>query len=74
MDNWNMSSGNWFGMTIFMVIGLLLIALVVMLVSRGSISGPGERGEDALTVLRHRFAAGEITEAEFRSRRETLGL
>ncbi len=68
-----MGGGGWFGM-IFMWIfwGLVIVALVggVRWLFRanpqgGGQSGPANRSEDPLTVLKTRYAKGEITKEEF---------
>jgi putative membrane protein len=73
MNGWDMG-GNWIGMSLAMGFGVVLVVLIAMLIARGSTTGPNERTEDALSVLRRRFAAGEIDETEYQRRREILGV
>ena len=80
-----MGDGPWMGWHIGPGLVLFVIAAVVAVVfvvarrtgasSRDSPAGfddPPDRGSDALTVLRARFARGEIDEAEFRQRKRAL--
>ena len=60
------------------LIPLVLVLGLVWSVGRFRSSRPTRRarsapGRDAREVLDHRFATGEIDEAEFRARRDTLG-
>jgi putative membrane protein len=63
---WEMSLGGWVWMGVWI---LALLAMVWLIVG-----GPRERGqrEDALEILRARFARGEITEQEFERARDAL--
>jgi len=73
MDGWDMNGGGWGWMAIMMVVGVLLVALLVGTFFRGSALGP--RSEDRLTadqILAQRLARGEIDEAEYQRRRNTL--
>jgi len=80
MGDW-MGTGWWFGM-VGMVVWALLLAGVVYVVVRLVIiplvegaEGAAvciETGDDALAVLRERFARGEIDEEEFERRAEVL--
>ncbi len=73
MDGWGMNGWGWGGMTIMMVVGVLLVALLVGMFFRGSAFGP--RSEDRLTadqILAQRLARGEIDEAEYQRRRNAL--
>jgi putative membrane protein len=61
-----------------LVIMLGLIVLIILgirwLLRQDRYSGPGAPApDDALEVLRRRFASGEIDEAEYQARRKTLG-
>ena len=75
MGDW-MGGGWWLGM-VGMVVWALLLAAVVLVVVRlvvlPVVEGMDEgAGDDALDVLRERFARGEIDEEEFERRAETL--
>jgi putative membrane protein len=71
MMGWNYYDGwsfLWMGAVMLLVWGAV-IALVAMLV-RSQNHRP--EGDQALETLRRRFAAGEITQDEFESRRRAL--
>lgn len=85
MDGWHrggwMIGWGWAWMLLVLILSLLLVIFLVTLLTRGT---GGQRGpsappaptaprrDEALELLRRRFAAGEIDEAEFRSRRAAL--
>ena len=73
MNGWEMSGWGWGWMTIW---SLLLIVLIGLLVAAALRSSPGSRpstpGDPAITILRRRYAAGEINEPEFNRRRAEL--
>jgi putative membrane protein len=64
---WGMDLAAW----LWMGIWIFALLAMVWLVSRGS-DRPSS-GEDALAILRARFARGEIDEGEFEHAREVLG-
>jgi putative membrane protein len=65
---WGMS-----GMMIFMVLGwLLIIGLIVVGVWWLATRGWPARRNDALEILRERYARGEISREEYESRRRDL--
>ena len=80
MGDW-MGGGWWFGVVGMVVWALLLagvvyavVRLVIIPVVEGA-EGAAirvETGDDAMTVLRERFARGEIDEEEFERRSEIL--
>ena len=52
---------------------IFIIALVVFLLKGlGSNGGSGKAEEDALEILKKRFARGEMDEKEFKQRKDTL--
>ena len=58
-------------MTVFWIVLIVLIVVAVRAVlDRPKAAGKG--GSDAFTILRERFARGEIDQAEFDERRKTL--
>jgi putative membrane protein len=67
---------SWFGM-IHMVLWWLLIVLGIVVLAKwlfggaGGGRGPGE--DRALSILRERYARGEIDKAEFEARKHDLG-
>lgn len=73
---WDHHIFGWWGI-IFLVVLVLLTAAVVAVLARSGSSrpmqmaeGPGE--DEAMEVLRRRYAEGEIDEKEFESRRRKL--
>jgi putative membrane protein len=63
--------GNWFGGGFFMV--LLAILLIFLLVSLLRSSGSkSARHEDALAILKRRYAAGEINKEQFDTMKRDL--
>lgn len=69
----------WFGTILSGLFGLVLLALFVLgavwLFQQvtGSGGGSGSGGDEALEILRSRYAAGEISEEEFRRMKRELG-
>ena len=74
MGNYGFGGGmGWFGGLMMMVVWVALILLVVLLV-RAFFSAPRrDDTETALAILRRRYAAGEISEAEYERARRALG-
>lgn len=69
--------GAWNGMGWFGFGGMLLFFFLVVLLTAWAVSAAGpaprrEEGDAALNLLRRRFAAGEITEAEYEQARQVL--
>lgn len=74
MNGWDMTGWGWGWMTIWTVIAIVLIVLFASAVLRASSPStkfPGS-ADSAMAVLRRRYAAGEIDEAEFNRRRAEL--
>lgn len=68
-----MNGWGWGWMTLMMVIGVLLVALLVVTLLRGSAPGPrSDDRPDAEQILAQRLARGEIDEDEYRRRRGAL--
>ena len=67
MDGWGMTLGGWIWMGVWIVALLVMVWLIVR--------GARDRGprEDALEILRARYARGEISEAEYEQARSVLG-
>jgi len=76
MNGRDMSGQDWAWMTLMMGVGallfVLLVVVVVIAVVRGLSRPSHERSDEALAVLRRRFAAGEIDEAEYQRRHDAL--
>ena len=77
MMDWNggdWSGWTWLAMTMCMVVFVGLAAWIVWLVARRPTEGAAtpSSGPTPEEVLRQRFAAGEIDEAEFEQRLATL--
>lgn len=76
-EHWGMGAGfGGFGL-IFMLLGVVVMALVVFAILRLLIGsnrpGPTDREDRrALSILEKRFANGEIDEAEYNERRRIL--
>jgi len=73
--------GGWLGMLGMVLLVVGVIVLIVWLVGRvappaagsgGSSVAPRPAGQDALEVLRLRFARGEITREEYLAAKQTL--
>lgn len=69
--------GGWNGMGWFGFSGMFLFFFVIVLLTAWALraTGPAPRqveGDAALNVLRRRFAAGEITDAEYQQARRVL--
>lgn len=76
-DGWMGTHGNWgwLGMDGMLIWGLVLIGVpaLVLYAIVTRIGGTRETGrEDALSVLRQRYARGEIDDDEFETRRQQL--
>ncbi len=73
MNGWNMTGWGWGWMSVWTLVGIVVIALVVWSVTREAGSRPPRAEEDpALALLRRRLAAGEIDEEEFTRRQAAL--
>jgi len=78
-NGWDhMGSWGWIGMLLMLVFWFSVILLIVWALtgSRGSRSQttgePPSRGDRSMSILRERFARGEITAEEFEQARRTL--
>ena len=74
MNGWDMSGWGWAWMSLTMIVGAVLIALLAVILFRGSGSQPrSQQGDDPMEILGRRLARGEIDEEEYRRRRNALG-
>lgn len=64
---------NWFGGGWMLLVGLVVVLVVIWALRAFLPAGPSGGGDPALEVLRRRYAAGEITQAEFEQARQALG-
>jgi putative membrane protein len=67
MDGWG-----WGMMAVVLVLVIVLIGAIVYFATRDASHRSSRGGADALDVLDHRFARGEIDEEEYRARRDML--
>lgn len=82
MPWWNGWAGPWWVFPIVMPIVMLVVMLIAFTMFREIWWGrPGRRGrgrdddapvDEALEILRRRFASGELTEQEFEHKRQLL--
>ena len=70
-DGWG--AMGWFGGGWMLLVWLLVALLVIWAIRALLPAGPRDGGDPALETLRRRFAAGEITEAEYEQARRALG-
>lgn len=68
--------GGWLGMLGFVLLIVGVVVLIAWLVGRAEpgarSTSTGPAGQDALEILRIRFARGEITRDEYLATRQTL--
>ena len=68
-----MTGWGWGWMTLWTLAGIVFVAWLVAMLLRSASPPPSPvRNDSAMAVLRRRFAAGEIDEAEFEQRRVGL--
>ena len=73
MNGWDMNGWGWAWMSLWLGLGIAVVALLVVLVARGTATTSRRTEDDeALAVLRRRFASGEIDQDEYRRRRAEL--
>ena len=68
-----MMFGNGWAGPLWMVAGVLLVLGVILVVIWAIQRGGGWSGDDAMRILRERFARGEIDVAQFEERRRVVG-
>lgn len=71
MDGWG--TGSWVGMVILMVLfwGLVIVGILWLVRSAAGTQPPSQRA-DAMAVLDHRLASGEISPEEYQERRQLI--
>lgn len=73
MNGWSMTGWGWGWMSLWTLVAIVVIALLVAALVRSSPTPSVRAFEDsALAELRRRYAAGEIDETEFETRRAAL--
>lgn len=78
-DGWdNMGWAGWIGMTLMFVFWIAVIALIITAIMRAGTLPPAAldqgstRSDQSLTILRERFARGEITSSEYEQAKQLL--
>jgi putative membrane protein len=75
-SGWGIGSGMGIGMLLFW--GVIIVAIVLLIGGAFSKSGqphiPADRSDDALEILKKRYARGEIDKTEFEAKRRDLKL
>jgi putative membrane protein len=69
--HWGLMPWGWGSLVVWAVI-IAAVVLIIYFVSRGRGESSSEAGEDALGILRRRYASGEITKEQFEEMRDTL--
>ena len=69
---WNDYSGAYWPMPWMMIIFAVICAAMMFFMMRGHRMHP--RGDEALDILKERFARGEIDQGEYEKRRRILGV
>ena len=57
--------GGFFGFLFWMIIACLVVGLLIHLFSNKSVSNNEDEDENAISILKKRYAKGEITKKEF---------
>ena len=73
----HMNGWGWAGMLLMTLVWFAFVVLIVWALigwrdGRGPVAPSGPAGDPAMTILRERFARGEIAADEFERARETL--
>ena len=67
---WDMGLGGW----LWMVVGIVLIVVIVWALASAVSTRGRPAAEDAVQILKARFARGEISEAEYEQARRLIGI
>lgn len=68
--DWGMGGGGW----LLMTVGVILVVSVAWTLLAGRPGADRPVAEDAASLLKARFARGEIAEAEYEQARRLLGI
>jgi putative membrane protein len=69
--HWGFMPWGWGSLVVWAAI-IAAVVLIIYFVSRGPRESSSEGRKDALEILRHRYASGEITKEQFEEMRDTL--
>lgn len=70
---WDIAGWEWAWMTLIMVIAPAVVVVTVLVLARAVQSdGPMSRADQPQDILAQRFARGELSEEEYRRRRDVL--
>ena len=71
MGDWGWGIGNFFGGILQVIFWIFIIALIIRVV-RGRSHWRRWMSNDALSILRERYAKGEISKEEYEERKKVL--
>jgi Predicted membrane protein (DUF2078). len=71
---WAMGLGGWLWMLLALAVGIAIVVAFVWLVTAALPGRQRSATEDALQILKARFARGEMSEAEYELARRLLGI
>lgn len=71
---WAMGLGGWLWMLLALAVGIAIIVAFAWLVTAALPGRQRSATEDALQILKARFARGEMSEAEYEQARRPLGI
>jgi uncharacterized membrane protein len=71
---WAMGLGGWLWMLLAFAVGIAIVVAFVWLVTAALPGRQRSASEDALQILKARFARGEMSEAEYEQARRLLGI
>ena len=60
------------GMWIFWIVLIVVVVVLIKALAGGKVDSPADRRESPMEILKARYARGEISEEEYRHRREEL--
>lgn len=72
-NDWGLMGFGLHGIGMLLFWGVILFALFALVrAATTHAAAPARSGDDALTILRERYARGELSAEEFRTRRDEL--